>query len=237
MTLKSSSTPASGSGQSADVHGRVLITFHGVGEPPRVLDPGERDVWCQTSVYLSILDAIQGCSWVEVTFDDGNRSDIDLAARPLVDRGVSATFFVLAGRLRDPHYLDAGAIRELIAMGMCIGLHGMHHRPWRRMSTADVNEEITRATAILQEITNQPVDQAACPFGAYDRRSLAALKQAGMKRVLTSDGGMADPSRWLQPRTSIRAGDTSDSVHRMIDRARRQSPFLRDLRTAIKQWR
>jgi len=216
---------------------RVIITFHGIGAPDRALEPGEGRYWISPAAYLSVLDGVCGQSDVELTFDDGNRSDLTIAARPLLDRNLRATFFVLAGRLNDPHFLDAGAIRELAAMGMTIGLHGMHHRPWRRMSSADINEELTRAAAMLQEITHQPIDQAACPFGAYDRRSLAALKRAGMKRVLTSDGGRADTRSWLQPRTSIRADDTADSVLRTIERARRQTPLVRDIRTTIKRWR
>jgi hypothetical protein len=47
------------------------------------------------------------------------------------------------------------------------------------------------------------VDEAACPFGSYDRKVLRALRSAGYKRVFTSDGGSTSSRAWLASRTSV----------------------------------
>jgi hypothetical protein len=48
------------------------------------------------------------------------------------------------------------------------------------------------------------VRRYSLPFGAYDRRVLARLRQAGATRVYTSDGGGTRRDDWLQARTELR---------------------------------
>ena len=55
----------------------INLTFHGVGEPQRRLDPGEADVWVSRERFLSILDSVTDRADVRITFDDGNASDVD----------------------------------------------------------------------------------------------------------------------------------------------------------------
>ena len=46
-----------------------------------------------------------------ITFDDGNVSDLTIALPELLKNGLRAEFFVCAGRLNDPNYLDEAGIR------------------------------------------------------------------------------------------------------------------------------
>ena len=57
---------------------------------------------------------------------------------------------------------------------------------------------------------------AACPFGEYDRNVLNSLRQAGYRRVFTSDGGTASETRWLQARTTLTRTMTVESITRLI---------------------
>ena len=107
----------------------INLTFHGIGEPPRALDPGEENVWVAHDRFVALLDSVAGREDVRITFDDGNASDVEQALPALVDRELDATFFVVAGRLGEPTFLDATGVRELAAAGMGIGCHGMRHRP------------------------------------------------------------------------------------------------------------
>ena len=54
-----------------------------------------------------------------------------IALPALRERGLTATFFVVAGRLGEPGFLDERGVRALADAGMAIGCHGMRHRPWR----------------------------------------------------------------------------------------------------------
>ena len=83
----------------------VILNFHGIGVPSRALEPGEDRFWISRDAYRAILDAVvaaNGVPSVSITFDDGNLSDIAIGAPELAARGLTATFFVLAGRLGTP---------------------------------------------------------------------------------------------------------------------------------------
>src|SRR4051812_25578445 len=109
----------------------INLTFHGIGNPERPLEHGESDVWIRREQFLALLDSVEGRDDVRITFDDGNASDVEHALPALQARGLKATFFVVAGRLGEPRFLDAADVKALAAAGMTIGCHGMRHRPWR----------------------------------------------------------------------------------------------------------
>ena len=175
---------------------------------------------------------------VRITFDDSNRSDLEIALPALRERGLTATFFVLAGRLESPHHLSADDVRTLADEGMAIGSHGMDHADWRTSSATVLERELGTSRRRLEAICGRPVREAAIPFGRYDRRVLDALRRHGYTRAYTSDGGLARNSSWLQPRTSLRHGDGPEELKRILapDRSAR-ALAAHGARTAIKRWR
>jgi peptidoglycan/xylan/chitin deacetylase (PgdA/CDA1 family) len=221
------------------VHQRSInLTFHGIGEPERRLDPGEQDVWVSGSQFLGVLDAVAANRRVQITFDDGNASDVRHALPALRERGLRATFFVVAGRLGAPGFLDDDGVRTLAASGMTVGCHGMRHRAWRRLDERELREELVEARRVLEAILERPVDQAACPFGSYDRRVLRSLRRSGYRRVYTSDGGPAHPEAWLQARTTVGPRDGVDVVDRIASGDRPPHRALRRrAKQVVKQWR
>lgn len=211
----------------------INLTFHGIGTPERPLEPGESDVWVSRDQFLCLLDEVADRSDVRITFDDGNAGDVEHALPALRERGLKATFFVVAGRLGSPRFLDVAGIRELAAAGMEIGCHGMHHRPWRGLDDAALHEELIDAKAILERVVQRPVTQAACPFGSYDRRVLRTLRGCGYRQVYTSDRGTARSSGFLQARNSVGPHDGPGLISRI---ASPESP-LRTVKRMVKRWR
>lgn len=209
----------------------VNLTFHGIGSPARPLDPGEQAVWVSRERFLAVLDAVAGRDGVRVTFDDGNRSDLTTALPALRDRGLTGTFFVVAGRLGEPEFLDEDDVRALAGAGMTVGSHGMRHRAWRALDAAALREEVVDAKARLETVLERPVTEAACPFGSYGRRSLGALRDAGFRRVYTSDRGHASADAWIQARTTI----TEESPLEPILAG--ETSLTRRAKRVIKQWR
>ena len=193
------------------VHG---VCFHGVGRPGASIGPDERRYWVTEHVFHEMLDALAGVPDVVISFDDGNASDVKIGLHALRDRGLVATFFVVAGRLGQAGYLDADGVRELSRAGMTIGTHGMDHRPWRHLSGTGRQRELVDARAALAEVVGGPVDEAALPLGEYDRRLLSELRRLGYAAVHTSDRRPATEGAWLRPRFSVRADDTVDSLRR-----------------------
>jgi peptidoglycan/xylan/chitin deacetylase (PgdA/CDA1 family) len=182
----------------------INLTVHGIGDPPRELEPGEDGTWVTVEQFEQVLDAVAGRPDVRITFDDGNASDVAIGLPRLLERGLKAEFFMLAGLLGEPGRVDADGVRTLLKSGMRIGSHGWVHRDWRRIDHGQAVEEMIEAPRVLAEVTGDEVTRVAVPFGSYDRRVLTRLRGAGVTQVYTSDGGPARPDSWLQARTSLR---------------------------------
>ena len=147
--------------------------------------------------------------------------DIELAAavvRPLVPE-----VDVLAGRLDSRGSLSTGDLRALIAGGHRIGLHGHDHVDWRGLDAGGRVREFDTARAVLAVATGAPIDQAAIPFGRYDRGVLAALRVRGFEAVHTSDRGLVRGTPWLRPRTCVR-GDMDAAAIEAALRGRMTPP-------------
>jgi len=213
------------------------LTFHGLGEPPRALDGGEAGTWVDAKRFEALLDAVAGRDDVRITFDDGNASDVAIGLPALAARGLTATFFVVAGRLGREHFLSAAQVRELRDAGMRIGNHGMRHRAWRGLDAAALDEELRVARRMLEDVVGAPVDEAACPFGAYDRRVVGALRRGGYRRVFTSDRGTAGDAAWLQARNTMTPADGPETLTAIGARSSPAARAAGRARLAVKRWR
>lgn len=216
----------------------VNLTFHGIGEPERPLEPGEEQVWLNTDQFQSALDSVVGRSDVRITFDDGNASDVEHALPGLRRRNLTATFFVVAGRLGDPGFLDERGVRALAAAGMGIGSHGMRHRPWRRLGKRALEEEHVAARRLLEDVVRRQVTEAACPFGSYDRRVLRSLRRHGYRRAFTSDPGTTRVDDWIQSRHTVRPETAMGPVEHVLALEQATYDFMRwRAKRAAKRWR
>lgn len=215
----------------------VNLCFHGVGVCGREREPGEAAYWTGRDVFLSVLDLVAPLRNVAISFDDGNRSDVDVALPSLRERGLHATFFPLAGRLDDPASLHPEDLHRLRAEGMSIGSHGWTHTPWRGLSDAEARRELFDARVVLEEASGGRITEAAFPLGGYDRSTLRRLKSAGYRAVYSSDRFPARRSAWLRARYSVRSADTVESVTHIL----RRRPGVQEVRnvaaSAVKRMR
>lgn len=211
-----------------------IINFHGIGEPLRELEPGEADYWLSRDRFLTILDRIashperQGIS---ITFDDGNASDLLIAAPELRRRGLRAEFFVLAGRIGKAGSLSASDIRALITMEMRIGSHGVAHRDWTRLSAGELHYELAASKEQLEGICGCPVNAASMPFGWYNAAVLKEIRNTGYSAAYSSGGGSAEVSEFLKPRNSMRSGIADGTLDEVL---MGQIPFWRKLRNTAR---
>jgi len=214
----------------------VILCFHEIGQPDRALEPDEAQYWIDVDQFESLLTEAARNPSIQLSFDDGNASDASVALPALVARGLTATFFVIAGRLGQPGSLTVKDVRALADAGMAIGSHGMHHRAWRSLDESALHEELGDAAATLAEAAGVPVRHAACPFGSYDRRVLEALRSRGFTRVYTVDRLPADPDAWLQARYVVRNGDTPHKL-RTFGREGVLQTAMRTAKCTLKRWR
>jgi peptidoglycan/xylan/chitin deacetylase (PgdA/CDA1 family) len=190
----------------------VNICFHGIGTPNRELEPGEDRYWVSEDLFLAVMDEIKTWPSIRISFDDSNTSDLEFGLPALLDRGLTADFFVIAGRMGSTGSLDEDGVRELHRRGMTVGNHGMWHKPWRGMDSATRDDELVTARKQLSAVIGAEVDTAACPLGRYDRELLGHARRLGYRRVFTSDRRQATAGTWLQPRYSVRREDTPESL-------------------------
>lgn len=215
----------------------IHICFHGIGRCTTEREPGEARYWMPQDTFLAVLDELADLPRVQLSFDDGNRSDADIALPALRERGMSATFFALAGRLDDPASLGPADLSDLRAAGMSIGSHGWEHVPWRGLDAAQARREFVTAREALAAAAGTAITEAALPLGRYDRTVLRRLREAGYRAVYTSDRFPARAGAWLRPRYSVTATDTADTV-RAIARGRVGAGEVRNaVASAVKRVR
>jgi peptidoglycan/xylan/chitin deacetylase (PgdA/CDA1 family) len=216
----------------------IVLNFHCIGKPDREFDNGEGDVCVDPDQFVEILDTVDGRQDVRLTFDDGNRSDVTRVLPELTRRGLKAHFFICPSRFGTPGFVDVDDLRELSAAGMSLGSHGMDHVRWRKLGQEDIDREIVLAKQVLEDALGAPVETAACPFGAYDRRTLRALREAGFKRVYTSDGGRASSTDWLVARNTVRRSDSADTIHEILNgNGSKTASLTAGAKRWLKQWR
>jgi peptidoglycan/xylan/chitin deacetylase (PgdA/CDA1 family) len=207
----------------------INLCFHGIGTIVREREPGESRYWVSKDRFLRILDEVRDKPQIRLSFDDGNRSDISVALPALLERGLRASFFALAGRLDDVASVSQSGLRELRTAGMAIGSHGWSHIPWRGLDEDGAHRELVDARAILAEASGGAIEDAALPLGRYDRRLLYRLGKIGYRTVYTSDRFPARSSAWLQARYSVTAHDTAESIRSTIT----HRPGVREVRNLI----
>lgn len=216
----------------------IGISFHGIGDPPPGLSIEDQAYFISRDFFLALLDEVVGRPDVELSFDDGYVSDVEIALSALVERSLLARFFPVAGRLGEPGFVDATSIQALSFAGMMIGSHGMHHRSWRALDAESADEELSVARSIIARVVGKSVSTAACPFGAYDRHVLRVLRRCGYTKVFTSDRRRAQADAWLQPRYAVTSSDTLETVRSGI---LAQPPIIDRMRHAatarVKAWR
>lgn len=210
----------------------TILNFHGIGEPHEGVEANERPYWISKARFAEILDMADRhprARSIRFTFDDGNKSDLTIAAPALASRGRTGAFYILAGRFDDPRYLSRDDCRALVGMGMEVGLHGRDHVDWRALDDTALADEIGTARAEIAEASGLPVSGVGIPFGAYDKRVMSLLKSHGFGPIRTSDGGSAREGARVQNRTSIRSDMPLAQIAALMNGA---EPVLSRLRRA-----
>lgn len=165
------------------------LCLHGIGTPRRPLEDSEATYWLEVAQFEEVVHVVSRHPFFRITIDDGNDSDVTTALPILLAHNLSATFFIVAGRLNQPGFLRTEDVEHLVRSGMRVGSHGMFHRSWRSVPSEDLHTNLSAATQIISEAAGAPIFDAACPYGFYDRRVLNVLRRHDFTRVYTPTRG------------------------------------------------
>lgn len=157
---------------------------------------------------------------VAITFDDCPAALLDFAVLELLRRGMTATFFAVAGKLGGSNDWDVGnappvplmtaaSLRELAAGGFEVGSHGLHHLHLRECPPEAIASEMSESRQRLQEITGQTVNFFAYPFGEYPVGYAGHCRAAGYRGAVSifSPVRTVAADRYCMRRVLVHEGD------------------------------
>jgi peptidoglycan/xylan/chitin deacetylase (PgdA/CDA1 family) len=121
-----------------------------------------------------------------ITFDDGCETDLIAAAPVLRAAGFHATFYITAGFLGAPGYLNREQLREIDAQGFEIGCHSMTHPYLPDLPEPELKREMVDAKLQIEQILGHAIEHFSCPGGRYDARTLEMARRAGFHSVANS---------------------------------------------------
>jgi peptidoglycan/xylan/chitin deacetylase (PgdA/CDA1 family) len=123
---------------------------------------------------------------VALTFDDGYRSDISVAAPVLAQLHLPATFFVTPAWIGTPGFMDWSDVRELLRLGMTVGAHGLDHTPLSSLPLMDLGRHLREARREIAARLGQDPVALSMPGGAGGGRELRIALQEGFRIVAGS---------------------------------------------------
>ena len=138
-------------------------------------------------LFVQVRKAESRGLWPEVTFDDGHISDFEYALPILQSRGLAARFFITVGWTgKKPGYMGWRELRSLHESGQLIGAHGWSHALLTHCAQGDLDKELSGARLMLEDKLGTQITTMSLPGGRYNRRVLAACRQAGYTQIYTS---------------------------------------------------
>jgi len=154
-------------------------------------DAGFETVTLTRAVELLRTGGETGAKRFCLTFDDAYEGFVTHAWPELRRHGFTATVFALTDYIGGENawdinwpglrfrHLDWDQLRRLAAAGIEIGSHGASHRDLRHLGDAELEREVAGSKRILEKELGMPVSMFCYPFGRYDRRVAAAVRDAG----------------------------------------------------------
>ena len=135
---------------------------------------------------LGLPRRLRGTDGVALTFDDGPHPEgtpaiLDALARA----GAHATFFVIGEQVERRPALLA----EVAAAGHVVALHGYRHRLQLRLRAREVEDDLARGIAAIEDAIACRPTLHRPPFGIYSPAGLATARAVGLQPLLWSRWG------------------------------------------------
>ncbi|OLR90792.1 polysaccharide deacetylase family protein [Actinokineospora bangkokensis] len=169
--------------------------------PPAV----RRLVLPMTSAVGSVRTVVTPGRRVVLTYDDGPVPvDTPGVLAALAEHGARATFFVLVARAeREP-----GLLREVVAAGHEVALHGIDHVRLTALAPGEVRRRTAEGKQRLEQLLQAPVRWFRPPYGAQTPATWAAVRRCGLEPVVWNRTGYD----WLDEPVEDVARRTLDGV-------------------------
>jgi peptidoglycan/xylan/chitin deacetylase (PgdA/CDA1 family) len=159
---------------------------------------------------LEIPRTLPDSQGVALTFDDGPHPDGTPAVLEVLARaGARGTFFMIGEQVKRRPALAA----EVLGAGHVVALHGFRHRLQLRLDDREVEADLQRGTAAIEDATGVSPALHRPPYGIYSPAGLRCARDSRLRPLLWSKWGK-DWRRFTTPAriaaralNDVRAGD------------------------------
>ena len=131
-------------------------------------------------------------SGVSITFDDGYKDTLTIAAQLLCKNNLPFHVFVTPANVisGDNKYLSEA---ELVALsklpGATIGAHGFSHQHLNNLQAAEINAELKSSKEWLENLTQTNISTMSYPHGAFNSQVQEIAASVGYLYAATSSWG------------------------------------------------
>lgn len=127
--------------------------------------------------------------FIMITFDDGFKSDLKLAAEILSRYNFKAISFITTNYVGKPGYLSWEQITILKKLGFQIQSHTKSHPLLTCLDSIEIRKELESSKAILEEKMGIQVNCFSFPGGNFNKKIIELAKIAGYQYLFTSYPG------------------------------------------------
>ncbi|MDC0253289.1 polysaccharide deacetylase family protein [Bacteriovoracales bacterium] len=126
---------------------------------------------------------------LSITFDDGYKNNLTLAAPLLIEKNLPFTVFISTNFVKEKHpdFLTPSELKELASYpGVTIGAHGAKHCSLANLPEEKMVQEMEGSKKYLEDLLGKEVLTMSYPFGHTNKKVMEIGKLAGYKRIGTS---------------------------------------------------
>ena len=176
-------------------------------------------------------------SSLQITFDDGEQSQLHNALPLLAEHGTAAIYFVTPGLIGTAvKFLGWDELRALQNAGHSIQSHGWSHKFLTLCTDDELAHELGASKQLLEDKMRATVEEISVPGGRWNRRVIEACAAAGYKRVYVSEPWIATGIAGVEVigRFMVRRTTSIAELRKMVRRDRSALWNLR-MRSQLKQ--
>lgn len=231
----------------------IILLYHRIGMPrPSSLVWGQyvapplfrsqlgclaAEGWEGISLERAITGPSDGRNTFALTFDDAYLSVYEHAFPVLVERGLTATLYVVVDSVGTVNQWDCqrgdcverimtlGQIREMADRGFEIGSHTLSHPHLTGLDDDRLRRELVDSKHRLEDLLGREVSSLSYPYGDHDQRVIEAARAAGYRNAVSTMLGTVAAARstYEIPRINVRWNAIGPLLKRKIRRAVRKT--------------
>jgi peptidoglycan/xylan/chitin deacetylase (PgdA/CDA1 family) len=150
---------------------------------------------------------------VAITFDDGYRSTLYIAAEILISLQIPFHIFVTKSFVDSggARYLRDSDLKQLASMpSVTFGVHGVSHDRMPTLSDSQLRKDLEEARDWLEQLTGTSISTLSYPHGAYTTEVASLVEASGFTAAACSNAGTftSEQQRMVIPRIDMWSRDT-----------------------------